>query len=98
MDLNKMDMFLEYNQLVKHNPEVNQNKKTIWFTRCLKTYRTKHQDITFKTRRAQATDIQDKEQQEIGKELDPMNLEDYPEYIQPFTYLSNKKKFEKLLK
>ena len=25
-----------------------------------------------------------------------MNLEDFPEYIQPFTYLFNKKKFEKL--
>ena len=36
-------------------------------------------------------------QQEIDKKLDPMNPEDLPEYIQPFTYLFNKKKFEKLL-
>ena len=50
----------------------------------------------FKTRRAQATDIQDKEQQKIRKELDLMNLEDPLEYIQPFTYLFNKKKFKKL--
>jgi len=34
---------------------------------------------------------------EISKELDRMNLEDLPEYIQPFTHLFNKKKFEKLL-
>ncbi len=34
---------------------------------------------------------------EIGKELDKMNLEDLPEYIQSFMYLFNKKKFKKLL-
>ena len=51
----------------------------------------------FKTRRAQTIDIQDKKQQEIGKEPDPTNLEDLLEYIQLFIYLFNKKKFEKLL-
>ena len=35
---------------------------------------------------------------EIRKEQDKTNLEDLPEYIQPFTHLFNKKKFEKLLK
>jgi len=34
---------------------------------------------------------------EIGKEPDKMNLEDLLEYIQLFTHLFNKKKFEKLL-
>jgi len=29
MDINGTDMFLEYNWLVKHNPEVNWDKKTI---------------------------------------------------------------------
>jgi len=33
---------------------------------------------------------------EIGKKLDKTNPEDLPEYIRPFTYLFNKKKFEKL--
>jgi len=42
-------------------------------------------------------DGNNKEQQEIGKELDPTNSEDLPNYIQPFTYLFNKKKFKKLL-
>ena len=42
-------------------------------------------------------DNQDNRQQEIRKELDPTNLEDLLEYIQPFTHLFNKKKFEKLL-
>ena len=43
--------------------------------------------------------MENKEQdnREIGKELDAMNPEDLPEYIQPFTYLFNKKKFKKLL-
>ena len=42
-------------------------------------------------------ELQDKDQQEIGKELDPVNLEDLLEYIQSFTYLFNKNKFKKLL-
>jgi len=33
---------------------------------------------------------------EIGKELDKTNPEDLSEYIQSFTHLFNKKKFEKL--
>ena len=38
----------------------------------------------------------DNRQQEIGKELDPTNLENLSKYIQLFTYLFNKKKFKKL--
>ena len=34
---------------------------------------------------------------EISKELDNTNPEDLLDYIRPFTYLFNKKKFEKLL-
>ena len=34
---------------------------------------------------------------EIGKESDITNPEDLSEYIWPFMYLFNKKKFEKLL-
>ena len=34
---------------------------------------------------------------EIRKEPDKMNPEDLPDYIQLFTHLFNKKKFEKLL-
>ena len=37
-----------------------------------------------------------KGQQEMGKKLDPTNPEDLPDYIWPFTYLFNKKKFKKL--
>ena len=32
----------------------------------------------------------------MGKKLDPTNPENLPDYIQPFTYLFNVKKFEKL--
>ena len=41
-DLNGTDMFLEYNWLVKHNPEVNWKNRMIWFTRCLGSYKMKH--------------------------------------------------------
>ena len=92
-------MFLEYDQLVKHNSEVNQDKETIWFTRCPRECKTQYQDIMFisRTRRLQPMEDMDKKHQEIGKEPDFTNPEDLPEYIQLFTYLFNKKKFEKLL-
>ena len=38
----------------------------------------------------------DKDNREIGKELDTTNLEDLPDYIWLFTHLFNKKKFKKL--
>ena len=34
IELNSIDIFLEYDWLVKHNPEVNWDKETIQFTRC----------------------------------------------------------------
>ena len=82
-DLNGMDIFLEHDWLVKHNSEVNWDTKTIWFTRCPKTCRIQHQDIYFmlKNRKVQSMDNQDNGQQEIGKEPDPTNPEDLPEYI-----------------
>ena len=99
MDLNSMYMFLGYNWLVKHNLEVNWNTRTMWFTRCPKIYRTRHQNILFilKYQRTQATDEKNNEQQEIGKKPDPTNSEDFPDYIWPFTHLFNKNKFKKLL-
>ena len=45
-----MDIFLGHDLLVKHNPQVNYNKGTIQFTRCLKEYKTSYQDISFKPR------------------------------------------------
>ena len=39
--------------------------------------------------------MQDKDKIDIGKKLDLTNTEDLPEYIWPFMYLFNKKKFEK---
>ena len=41
-------------------------------------------------------DQQEQDNSEIGKEPDKMNPEDLPKYIQPFTHLFNKNKFEKL--
>jgi len=52
MDLNGTNMFLEYDWLVKHNPEVNWNLGTIQFTRCLKTCKIQYQDISLRTQRA----------------------------------------------
>jgi len=90
-------MFLGYNWLVKHNLEVDWNKGTIKFTRCSRTCKMNHQNILFTSNRRTQAMKKDKEQQEIGKEPDPTNPEDLPDYIRSFTYLFNKKKFEKLL-
>jgi len=45
-DLNRTDMFLGYDWLVKYNPEVNWKIGTIQFTKCLRTYKTQYQDIS----------------------------------------------------
>jgi len=57
----------------------------------------KHQDIEFKTKRTQVMETKEQDNSKIGKEPDKTNLEDLLEYIQSFTHLFNKKKFEKLL-
>jgi len=44
-DLDGMDMFLEHDWLVKHNPEVNWRNRTIKFTRCPGNYTMTHKDI-----------------------------------------------------
>jgi len=64
--------------------------------RCLGSYKIKHQDIKFKTKRTQTMETTAQDNSKIGKELDKTNPEDLPEYIQLFTHLFNKKKFEKL--
>ena len=61
MNLNSIDMFLEYDWLVKHKPEVNWNMRTIQFTRCSRNCRIQYQNISFKNRRIQPMDNQDKE-------------------------------------
>ena len=101
MDLDGTDMFLGYDWLVKHNPEVNWKNSTIKFTRCPGNYTMKHEDIQFKSRRTKTTETTDNKEQdnrEIGKELDKTNPEDLPEYIWSFTHLFNKKKFKNLPK
>ena len=44
-DLDGMDMFLGYDWLIKHNPEVNWKNSTIKFTRCPGNCTMKHEDI-----------------------------------------------------
>jgi len=97
-DLDRTDMFLGHNWLVKHNPEVNWKNGTIKFTRCPGNCTMMHKDIQFNSRWTKKMVINKMEQDngKIGKEPDTTNPEDLPEYIQPFTHLFNKKKFEKL--
>jgi len=98
-DLDGTDIFLGYDWLVKHNSEVNWKNGTIKFTRCPGNCTMTYKNIWFNFRRTKETKTKDDQEQdngEIGKELDKTNPEDLPEYIQPFTHLFNKKKFEKL--
>ena len=89
-------MFLGYNWLVKHNPEVNWKNRTIKFTRCPESCKMKHQNIEFKTRRTQAIEATAQDNSKIRKELDKTNPKDLPDYIWPSTHLFNKNKFKKL--
>ena len=41
-----MDMFLEYNYLIKHNSKVNWNTGIIQFIRCPRECKTQYQDIS----------------------------------------------------
>ena len=81
MNLNRADIFLEHNWLVKHNPEVNWKDRTIQFTRCPGSCKMKYQNIEFKIRRTQATENKEQDNGKIGKEPDATNLENLPNYI-----------------
>ena len=81
MDLNGTDIFLGYDWLVKHNPEVNWKNSTIRFIKCSGSYTMKHKDIRFKTRRTKATETMEQDNREISKKPDRTNSEDLSEYI-----------------
>jgi len=49
-DLDGTDMFLGYDWLVKHNPEVNWRNRTIKFMRCPGNCTMTHKDIQFNSR------------------------------------------------
>ena len=80
-DLNRIDIFLGHDWLVKHNPEVNWKNRTIQFTRCPESCKMKHQDIEFKTKRIKVMENKEQDNREIGKEPDVTNSEDLPDYI-----------------
>ena len=68
----------EITKVVPLEIKINRHKE---FIRCLGSYKMKHQDIKFKTRRTQTMEIKEQNNREIGKEPDKMNLEDLLEYI-----------------
>ena len=80
-DLDRMDMFLGHDRLVKHNPEINWKNATIQFTRCPGHCIMKHEDIRFNTRRQMTIDKMEQDNGKVGKEPDKTNPEDLPDYI-----------------
>ena len=80
-DLDRTDIFLGHDWLVKHNPEVNWKNGTIKFTRCPGNCTMKHKDIQFKTRRNKMMETTTTDNSEIGKKPDKTNPEDLPDYI-----------------
>jgi hypothetical protein len=94
--LDSADIFVGYNWLTKHNPTINWENSTIKFNRCPPECQTHHHDLSLPhhLRRIKTeTDNID-----LEKETDNTNSEDLPDYIQPFTYLFNKKNFNQLSK
>jgi len=92
LGITETDVFLGYDWLEKHNPEIDWKKGTINFTRCPKNCHLAGQTTTFNNRRAL---IHTNEQME-NKKPDKTGELDLPKYIWPFTHLFNKKKFEAL--
>jgi len=59
MDLNSTDMFLEYNWLVKHNPEVDWSKETMKFTRCSRICKMNYWNISFTPKNQRTQTMED---------------------------------------
>jgi len=57
----------------------------------------KHKFIQFTPWSRRLLPKEEEESKRGDKEPDPTNSKDLPKYVQPFTHLFNKKKFEKLL-
>ena len=72
-DLDRTDIFLGHDWLVKHNLEVNWKNETIQFTRCPGHCTMKHEDIWFNTRRQMATDKTEQDNSKGGKEPNKTN-------------------------
>jgi len=81
---------------VEHNPEVDWKEGVIRFTRCPGHCKTEHGTIRFIPWSGRLLLKEEEESKGEDKEPDPTNPEDLPKYVQPFMYLFNKKKFEKL--
>jgi len=89
--IKKTDLFLGHNWLVEHNPKVDWKEGVIRFTRCLGHCKMEHESIQF-TPWSRRLLPKEKEKSKGGdKEPDPTNPKDLPKYVQPFTYLFNKK-------
>jgi len=95
-EIKEMDLFLGHDWLVEHNPEVDWKEGVIQFTRCPGHCKTEHKSIWFTPWSRRLLPKEEKESKGEDKEPDPTNPEDLLKYIQPFTHLFNKKKFEKL--
>ena len=59
MDLDRTDMFLGHDWLVKHNPEVNWKNGTIKFMRCPENCTMTHKNIWFNSRRTKEMGTKD---------------------------------------
>ena len=95
-EIKETDLFLGHNWLVEHNPEVDWKEGIIQFTRCPGHCKTEHESIRFTPWSRRLLPKEEEESNGGDKEPDPTNPEDLPKYVQPFTHLFNKKKFEKL--
>jgi len=96
-EIKKTDLFLEHDWLVEHNPEVDWKERVIWFTRCPGHCKIEHKSIWFTPWSRRLLPKEEEESKKGDKEPNPTNPEDLPKYVQPFTHLFNKRRFEKLL-
>jgi len=66
-----MDLFLGYNWLVEHNPEVDWKEGVIWFTRYPEYCKMEHKSIQFTLWLRRLLPKEEKESKRRDKEPDP---------------------------
>lgn len=88
-DISSADVFLGYDWLVKHNPEIDWEHQEVKFSRCPNNCTIPHETIHFGSYTRKLEQVQE-------KSADTTQPTDLPKYLRPYTHLFNKKNFNKL--
>ncbi|KXN85047.1 hypothetical protein AN958_11753, partial [Leucoagaricus sp. SymC.cos] len=91
--LDSADIFLGHDWLVHHNPEIDWKEGIIKFTRCPPSCDIPHRNLCVEPHLRR---LQEQDEEEEEKQLDPTTIADLPPYMQKYTDLFNKNNFDRL--